>query len=116
MLGDLSPITDAIMNNTVQSVTDTPPIGELADPAATATLTEMFDEVATEHDDSDPEATLNDVDEEIPTPSNQSNMSLDAANSQSDPLFVGDEADPLKIKAKPPRKAKLYTCFQCPKV
>lgn len=116
MLGDLSPITDTIMNNTVQSVTDTPPTGEIANAATTATLTEIFDDVAAEHDDSDPETTLNDVDEQIPTPSNQSNMSLDVANSQSDPLFVGEEADPLKIKAKPPRKAKLYTCFQCPKV
>lgn len=93
----------------------------MVDPAAVvavASLTEMFDDAThtTEHDNSDRETTLNDVDEEMPTPSNQSNMSVDAANSQADPLFGTDETDPLKIKAKPARKAKLYACFQCPKV
>lgn len=116
MLGDLSPIADTIMNNTAQAGTETPGM-LMPEPVRSATLTEALDDVANEHDDSDPDASLNDADDEVPTPSNQSNISLDPASSQADPLFVGDDIiDPLKVKAKPVRKAKVYTCFQCPKV
>lgn len=115
MLGDLSPITDTIMNNTVQTGTETPAM-LMPEPVRSAALTDVLDDAANEHDDSDPDASLNDADDEVPTPSNQSNISLDPASSQADPLFVGDDIDPLKVKAKPARKTKLYTCFQCPKV
>lgn len=79
-----------------------------------ATLTEIVEE-GTELDDSDRDMSLNDVDDEILTPTNQSGMSVDS-NNPMDPLEAGDESDLIKIKPKPVRKTKLYTCFQCPKV
>lgn len=79
-----------------------------------ATLTEIVEE-GTELDDSDRDMSLNDVDDEILTPTNQSGMSIESIN-QMDPLEAGDESDLIKIKPKPVRKTKLYTCFQCPKV
>lgn len=85
----------------------------------TATITEITDDAGTEkHEDCDPNSNLNANDElpESQTPSNQSGMSVESI-SQIDPLDVVDDVvDPLKIKPKTARKAKLYTCFQCPKV
>lgn len=81
-----------------------------------ATLTEIVDE-SIEHEDSDRELSLlNDVDDEILTPTNQSGMSAESVNHQVDPLETVEETDPAKAKPKPARKTKLYTCFQCPKV
>lgn len=79
-----------------------------------ATLTEIVEE-GTELDDSDRDMSLNDVDDEILTPTNQSGMSVES-NNPMDPLEAGDDSDLIKIKPKPVRKTKLYTCFQCPKV
>lgn len=81
-----------------------------------ATLTEIVEE-GTEQEDSDRELSLNDVDDdEIPTPTNQSGMSAESIN-QMDPLeTASEESDLVKVKPKPVRKTKLYTCFQCPKV
>lgn len=79
-----------------------------------ATLTEIVEE-GTELDDSDRDMSLNDIDDEILTPTNQSGMSVES-NNPMDPLEAGDESDLIKIKPKPVRKTKLYTCFQCPKV
>lgn len=84
----------------------------------TTTITEITDDATTEeHDDCDPDSSLiaNDDLPEIQTPSNQSGMSAESI-SQTDPLDVVDDVYPLKIKPKTARKAKLYTCFQCPKV
>lgn len=69
---------------------------------SSATLTEIVDD-CTEHEDSDRDLSLNDGDDEMVAPT----LALENAN---------DDNDPLKIKPKPTRKAKLYTCFQCPKV
>lgn len=79
-----------------------------------ATLTEIVEE-GTELDDSDRDMSLNDIDDDILTPTNQSGMSVES-NNPMDPLEAGDESDLIKIKPKPVRKTKLYTCFQCPKV
>lgn len=82
-----------------------------------ATITEIVDENI-EHDiDSDRELSLNDVDDDISTtPINQIGMSTESVNHQVDPLETTEENDPTKVKPKPARKTKLYTCFQCPKV
>lgn len=77
-----------------------------------ATLTEIIEEGT---EDSDRDMSLNDGDDEILTPTNQSGISIESIN-QMDPLEAGDESDLIKIKPKPVRKTKLYTCFQCPKV
>ena len=93
-------------------------LGDIPLTAATteATLTEIVDE-GIEHEDSDRELSLlNDVDDEILTPTNQSGMSAESVNHQVDPLETVEETDPTKAKPKPARKTKLYTCFQCPKV
>lgn len=72
------------------------------EPTTSATITEIVDD-GTEHDDSDRDLSMNDGEDEINAPTSA------LANAT-------DDNDPLKIKPKPVRKAKLYTCFQCPKV
>lgn len=84
----------------------------------TATITEITDDTGTEeNEDYDPDTSLNANDDlpEIQTPSNQSGMIAESV-SQTDPLDVVNDMNPLKIKPKTARKAKLYTCFQCPKM
>lgn len=91
-------------------------LGDIPSTTTEATLTEVVEE-GIEHENSDRELSLNDVDDEIPTPTtNQSGMSAESVNHQVDPLETVEEADPTKAKPKPARKTKLYTCFQCPKV
>lgn len=91
-------------------------LGDAPSTTTEATLTEIIEE-GTEHDDSDRDLSLNDVDDEILTPTNhQTAMNTEPVNIQVDPLETAEEIDPTKVKPKPARKTKLYTCFQCPKV
>lgn len=106
MLGDIPSTTNtAAATTTTTATTNT----------TEATLTELVEE-GTEQEDSDRELSLNDGDDETATPTNQSGMSAESVNHQIDPLETAEESDLIKVKPKPARKTKLYTCFQCPKV
>lgn len=113
MLGDI-PATATTINTNTNTDTDIT-TASASEIETEATLTELGEE-GTEQEDSDRELSLNDVDDEIATPSNQSGMSAESVNHQIDPLETAEESDLVKVKPKPARKTKLYTCFQCPKV
>lgn len=111
MLGDIPATATTINTNTNTDITT----ASASEIETEATLTELGEE-GTEQEDSDRELSLNDVDDEIATPTNQSGMSAESVNHQIDPLETAEESDLVKVKPKPARKTKLYTCFQCPKV